>query len=127
VISIPDPLVDGSPIPMIEDDGDANPYGDPAGTELKDLAFGLQKDHADTKPPVLHLPDHVNAKTKGTSSVTVDFTPSATDAVDGSVTVTCTPPSGSSFPIGETIVHCSATDAHGNTASGSFPIDVSSR
>ena len=47
VISVPDPLVDGAEIRMIEDDGGSNPYGDPDGTELKDLAFGLQKDHAD--------------------------------------------------------------------------------
>jgi hypothetical protein len=41
--------------------------------------------------------------------------------------VTCDPASGSEFPIGTTTVGCTATDAHGNTASGSFPVDVSSR
>ena len=38
--------------------------------------------------------------------------------------VTCTPPSGSIFAPGATTVNCSATDSHGNTASGSFTVTV---
>ena len=39
--------------------------------------------------------------------------------------VTCNPVSGSSFPVGTTTVNCSATDAHHNTAKGSFKVTVS--
>jgi hypothetical protein len=41
-----------------------------------------------------------------------------------SVTVVCTPPSGSFFPLGTTPVSCVATDCCGNTASCSFTVRV---
>jgi hypothetical protein len=40
------------------------------------------------------------------------------------VSVTCTPPSGSTFAHGTTLVTCSATDAHQNAASGTFSVEV---
>ena len=39
--------------------------------------------------------------------------------------VTCTPATGSTFPVGSNTVSCTATDSHGNTASGSFKVNVS--
>lgn len=39
--------------------------------------------------------------------------------------VTCAPASGGSFLVGMTTVKCSATDAHGNIANGSFRVTVS--
>ena len=54
----------------------------------------------------------------------VTFSASATDIVDGSVAVSCTPASGSTFAPGTTTVNCTATDAAGNTASGSFTVSV---
>jgi hypothetical protein len=54
----------------------------------------------------------------------VKFSASATDLVDGSVTVACTPVSGSTFPFGTTTVSCSAKDKAGNSASGSFKVTV---
>jgi hypothetical protein len=38
--------------------------------------------------------------------------------------VTCSPPSGSLFPVGTTTVSCTAMDCRGNTASCSFPVTV---
>ena len=52
------------------------------------------------------------------------FGASASDAVDGSVTPDCDATSGATFPLGLTTVTCSATDAHGNTSSGSFDVTV---
>ena len=49
---------------------------------------------------------------------------SASDVVDGVVPVTCTPAAGATFALGPTTVSCTATDAHGNSASGSFPVTV---
>jgi hypothetical protein len=40
------------------------------------------------------------------------------------VSVTCDPASGSTFPIGETTVDCSATDQAGNQATGSFKVTI---
>jgi hypothetical protein len=54
----------------------------------------------------------------------VNYSTSATDLVDGSVNVTCTPASGDTFGIKTTTVNCSATDKAGNTASGSFTVTV---
>ena len=51
------------------------------------------------------------------------MTPTATDNNPG-VTVSCNPPSGSSFSVGTTTVTCTATDAAGNTATCSFAVDV---
>jgi hypothetical protein len=64
----------------------------------------------------------VNAS--GHSGAIVDFAASANDQVDGPLSVICLPASGSLFSIGETTVNCSATDAHGNSASGSFTVTV---
>ena len=78
----------------------------------------------DFTAPVLQLSD-ISAEATGPDGAEVTFTPVAIDAIDGSVPVTCTPPSGSLFAIGETIVHCSASDTRGNTAEGSFTVTVS--
>jgi hypothetical protein len=40
------------------------------------------------------------------------------------VPVTCIPASGSTFAIGDTTVNCTATDAAGNSATGSFLVHV---
>ena len=40
--------------------------------------------------------------------------PTASDIVDGTVTVNCAPASGSTFPIATTTVNCTATDGPGN-------------
>jgi hypothetical protein len=77
---------------------------------------------ADTTPPSLKLPSDITAQATGPAGAAISYTATATDLVDGSVPVSCTPASGSSFPIGTTTVNCSATDAHGNTATGSFKV-----
>jgi Ca2+-binding RTX toxin-like protein len=54
----------------------------------------------------------------------VSYIVTAEDNVDDPVGVTCTPASGSTFPIGTTTVNCEATDAAGNRATASFTITV---
>lgn len=78
----------------------------------------------DATPPELHLPVGVNVPATGPSGATVAFEASATDAVDGAVPASCTPVSGSVFPIGDTGVVCSATDSSGNSASAGFTVHV---
>ncbi len=48
----------------------------------------------------------------------------ATDAVDITVPVTCTPRTGTTFAVGTTKVTCSATDKAGNTATAEFNVVV---
>jgi hypothetical protein len=58
------------------------------------------------------------------SGATVSYAASAVDNVDGPLTPTCVPPSGSVFALGATTVTCEATDAAGNTGTGTGTITV---
>ena len=78
----------------------------------------------DTTKPALVLPSDLTAEATGADGAAVDFTASATDTVSGSVPVTCDPAAGSTFAVGQTAVDCSATDAAGNLATGSFTVTV---
>jgi hypothetical protein len=78
----------------------------------------------DTTPPTLDLPDDITQEATGPAGAAVTYSASATDLVDGDVTVDCTPASGSTFALGQTTVNCSATDNAGNTATGSFAVTV---
>jgi flagellin-like hook-associated protein FlgL len=78
---------------------------------------------SDVEAPLLALPVSfsVNATIPGGATVVYDAT--ASDNVPDAV-VFCAPDSGSMFPIGATDVTCTATDAAGNTSSGSFTVTV---
>src|SRR5207247_10076880 len=67
-----------------------------------------------------------NATVQATSAPGAVFTfeATATDLVDGAVSVSCTPASGSTFPIGATTVTCTATDVRGNGSTASFTVTV---
>lgn len=60
----------------------------------------------------------------GPDGATVTYAASALDNVDGPLTPTCAPPSGSLFPLGATTTTCTATDAAGNTGTGTGTITV---
>jgi hypothetical protein len=77
-----------------------------------------------TLPPVLTLPADITEPATSLSGAIVNFTVTATDNVDPSPTVTCVPPSGSTFPIGTTTVDCTAADSNGNESTGSFTVTV---
>jgi hypothetical protein len=83
----------------------------------------------DTTAPSLSLPSSATVEATSASGRSVTFTPSASDIVDGSVAVVCEVAGNPiswpyTFPLGATLVSCSATDAHANTANGSFTITV---
>jgi hypothetical protein len=79
----------------------------------------------DTTAPVLMLPANINDVSTDAGKA-VSFTATAIDAVTPSPVVTCTPASGSTFPVGTTTVSCVTTDAAGNSASGSFTVTLTS-
>jgi hypothetical protein len=79
---------------------------------------------SDAVAPVLTLPANQTLEATSPSGAVATFTASATDIVDGSVPVALSALSGSTFPIGTTTVTANATDAAGNTATGSFTITV---
>jgi HYR domain len=78
----------------------------------------------DTAPPVLRLPSDVVQEATSNLGARVRFSTSATDQVDGAVPITCTPSSGTSFPLGATLVTCSAVDRSGFAAIGEFLVTV---
>jgi uncharacterized protein len=67
-----------------------------------------------TSPVISPPPTAPIVNATGPSGAVVTFSVTATDAEDGALPVTCTPPSGSQFPVGVTRVACTATDAGGN-------------
>jgi hypothetical protein len=78
----------------------------------------------DTTAPQLTLPADMTQEATGSDGAVVAFTATASDEMDGSVPVVCSPTSGSVFPLGTSHVSCSASDAAGNTATGDFDVIV---
>jgi uncharacterized delta-60 repeat protein len=80
----------------------------------------------DGVPPTLQLPTVFGVDATNPRSGPADYASSvsATDNVDPNPTVSCSPPSGNLFPIGDTTVSCTATDAAGNSSQGSFTVHV---
>ena len=79
----------------------------------------------DVTPPTLSGATSKTVRApRGARRVRVTYKVTASDNVDAQVPVTCTPRSGSRFPIGRTVVSCSATDSSANTGSTSFRITV---
>ncbi len=80
----------------------------------------------DTTDPVLSgVPGNITVEATIPAGAAVTYTPpTASDTVDPSPTLDCTPASGSIFPLGATVVTCTATDASGNTADASFNVTV---
>ncbi|AWI10261.1 HYR domain-containing protein [Ereboglobus luteus] len=79
---------------------------------------------ADLVPPVITVPDDMTVDATDAGGARVTFTCTAVDAIDGPVSVTCAPASGSLFPVGETTVQVHATDSAGNKATDQFTITV---
>jgi hypothetical protein len=79
----------------------------------------------DLEPPRITCPPEIVAETDPgqCSKSNVTYQATATDNCPG-VTVACVPPSGSTFPLGATVVICTATDGSGNTARCEFTVTV---
>jgi hypothetical protein len=79
----------------------------------------------DMVAPVLHdMPvGTISVESINGTDATVPYGPvTATDAVDGDVAVTCS--HTGVFPIGDTVVTCSASDSRENSTSASFTVQV---
>ncbi|TMQ06195.1 MAG: HYR domain-containing protein [Deltaproteobacteria bacterium] len=79
-------------------------------------------DVVDRTPPAIVCPGNQTLECVDHGAV-ASFTASATDNCSV-VDPTCTPPSGSSFPVGTTDATCSASDGSGNAASCAFTVTV---
>jgi len=78
----------------------------------------------DTVGPVLTVPVEITAEATTTTGALVSFAVTAADDVDPSPVVSCTPASGTPFPLGTTPVTCTATDDSGNASIGTFVVTV---
>ncbi|HEX6884482.1 MAG TPA: HYR domain-containing protein [Planctomycetota bacterium] len=79
----------------------------------------------DSVPPVLDCPSEVRVHDRGfDGEEVVSFTVGVFDGVDPAPVLVCVPPSGSVFPLGSTLVTCTATDALGNQSTCEFPVTV---
>lgn len=77
----------------------------------------------DTQPPTISASGVIVGIGGGFLCPRVHFGVTASDNCPG-VTKTCSPASGSCFPIGTTTVTCTATDSSGNTATTSFTVKI---
>src|SRR5512142_3539341 len=78
----------------------------------------------DTTPPVWSVPASFSVEATGPGGALVTYSASASDPDDAVSSQSCSPASGSTFPLGTTTVNCTATDTHGNTGTASFYVTV---
>lgn len=98
--------------------------GDASVLQLAELRLLSPNAVPDTTGPVITTPGNLFVTAGSSNGEVVDFSVSAIDAVSGAVTPIITPPSGSLFPVGSSLVTVSATDAAGNTSNASFTVTV---
>ena len=80
---------------------------------------------ADTTPPVLAVPEDITDQLSSRdATVRMTYRVGVQDDTDSRPKTSCSPRSGSRFPVGTTKVTCSATDKAGNRARDSFRITV---
>ena len=79
----------------------------------------------DTTPPVLLVPTDISDAADSPAGRIVEYSVSASDAVTAVPTITCSPVSGSMFPLGMTTVNCQASDDAGNSSAvASFTVTI---
>jgi hypothetical protein len=123
-------FVDPPPAPTITCDhnsGDLFPAGETIVTCTATDSFGSASASfpvfvMDIEAPVVTVPNDI---VTSSSNPVVTYTASAVDVVNGSVPVTCDPASGSTFPLGTTVVTCFAYDAQDNLGLARFNVTVS--
>ncbi|HEY5944728.1 MAG TPA: HYR domain-containing protein, partial [Kofleriaceae bacterium] len=77
----------------------------------------------DVMPPLIVAPADYTVEATSSGGAVVTYPVTATDD-GGPVTIVCTPPLGSTLPLGTTTVTCTATDAAGNSSTLSFNVTV---
>jgi hypothetical protein len=80
---------------------------------------------ADTTAPVITVPDDISEQATSPAGRVVTYNATAHDAVSGSLVPSCSPVSGSTFPIGTTDVSCMVSDAAGHVGEAHFSVSIS--
>lgn len=77
------------------------------------------------EPPSLSCVEGLSRATINAAGLAVNYETPAVTGGQGSVTTSCSPTSGETFPIGTTTVSCTATDSLSRTGTCSFSVTVS--
>src|SRR5215218_3820101 len=103
-----------------------NISNNPAVHDNPDWGPATATEPEDTTPPVITVPEDIAEEATSPDGTEVSFEEevSAEDDVDGAVDVSCDYNSGDTFPIGETVVTCTAEDAADSAAEESFAVTV---
>ena len=80
---------------------------------------------ADTTAPVITVPDDISEQATSPEGRVVTYSVTAHDAVSGPLVPSCSPESGSTFPIGTTDVSCMVSDAAGHVGEAHFSVSIS--
>jgi hypothetical protein len=72
----------------------------------------------------ISCPTNVLTSTCGHGAIVNYLPPVASSACGNIVSITSSPPSGSAFPVGTTVVTCTAVDSQGNAATCTFTVTV---
>jgi hypothetical protein len=91
---------------------------------LPNIGIAVVLDGSDRTLPVLTLPATLTVEADRPAGAVVSYSASASDNLDGSIAPVCSPASGALFPLGDTTVSCSATDASGNQSDDVFHVIV---
>ena len=81
---------------------------------------------AEPEPPTVTVPPDMTEEAQSVAGAVVAYTASATDFQGRSIPVECDAPSGSTFPLGPTLVSCTAR-SQGQTTTKTFTIAVVDR
>ena len=83
------------------------------------------EDPPDLTPPTISPVSDLTTEAEDATGTNVYYSyPYASDSIDPNPTLSCDPPYGARFPIGETTVTCTATDYSGNVAQATFKVNV---
>lgn len=82
------------------------------------------KNGQDPHPPAIAVAGNMTVKATSAGGAVAKFWAMGSDAAEGEKEVKCTPASGSTFPVGDNTVTCTASDSKGNTRTRTFIVTV---
>jgi hypothetical protein len=101
--------------------------GDSLTDDRKTTFFGGSRGAPGPSPPILSMPRALVREATSPRGATIDYTVAARDPSARTILVTCSPRSGSRFPLGTSTVSCSAAAPAGPDADGAFRVTVADR
>jgi len=105
--------------------GESGPASMRASYGKESATAGPLKLALDADGPVITGATDISQEADSPSGAAVAYGAlAAVDSVSGTAAVSCTPSSGKAFPIGTSVVTCTAADALGNTATATFKVTL---